>query len=129
MDIANLLDALPAQVNGSPPLRRIGRFCSLEFVLGVGGQDFHLIVEHGELAPVIPGPLKMRPWRFAIRAPRASWEAFWQPLPGVGFNDVFAMVRYGHARIDGDVGPMLEHLRYVKEVIAMPRSMLAGGGS
>lgn len=129
MDISELMGELPRHVNGDPVLRRIGRFCSTEFLLDVEGQEFHLIAERGELAPVIEGPLKMRPWVFAIRAPRPSWERFWQPLPEVGFNDLFAMTRHGHARIDGDVGPMLEHLRYIKEVVAMPRRILTGGAS
>lgn len=129
MDITALINAVPAHVNADPTLRRIGRFCSAEFLLDVEGQEFHLIAERGELAPVVVGPLKMRAWRFAIRAPRASWERFWAPLPEVGFNDLFAMTRHGHARVDGDVGPLLTHLRYVKEIIAMPRRILAGGES
>ena len=44
-----------------------------------------------------------------------------QVLPTPGFNDVFAMARYGHMRIEGDVGPLLEHLRFFKEVLALPR--------
>jgi hypothetical protein len=124
MDVAKIIDAVPAHVNAQAAITRNGRFCSLEFLLEVGGEEFHLVVERGMLSPVIPGPLKMRPWCFAIRAPLSSWQRFWEPLPPVGFNDIFAMVRHGHARIDGDVGPMLSHLRYVKDVIATPRQLL-----
>ena len=47
------------------------------------------------------------------------------PVPGPGFNDIFAMASRGHATIEGDVGPLLEHLRYLKELAQLPRSILA----
>jgi hypothetical protein len=121
LDFIAILQALPEQANASPVLRRLGRLCSMEFLLQCDGQCAHVRVERGEVAPVIPGPLRMRAWQFAIRAPEASWRRFWQPVPAVGFSDIFAMVRFGHASIEGDIGPMLTHLRLVKEILALPR--------
>ena len=124
-DIAELLQALPARVNADPALQRIGRHCSTEWLLETGTQQHHLVVERGRLVELIPGPLRMRAWTFALRASPGTWRRFWQPLPEPGYHDIFAMARFGHMRIEGDVGPLLEHLRYVKEVVALPRRMLA----
>ena len=128
-DVRALMQALPELVNGNETLRRIGRYCSTEFLLESGDLSHHLVVERGRLEQVIPGPLRMRGWSFALRAESAAWERFWEPEPAPGYSDLFAMSRYGHLRIDGDVGPLLTHLRYVKEVVALPRKMLMEAGS
>jgi hypothetical protein len=128
-NIGALMEALPDQVNGSELLQRIGRHCSTEFLLEVGQHCYHLVVERGRLVSVIPGPLRMRGWAFALRAEATAWQRFWEPEPAPGYSDLFAMSRYGHLRIEGDVGPLLAHLRYVKEVVALPRRMLLEAGS
>ena len=122
-----LIHRLPARVNADPVLLRLGRYCTTEFVLAADEVECHLQVNNGRLGDVVDGPFRMRSWRFAIRAPKTAWQEFWKPYPAVGFNDIFAMTRYGHARIDGDVGPLLEHLRYVKEVLALPRVGIVEG--
>ena len=50
-------------------------------------------------------------------------------MPEVGFSDIFAMARFDHMRIEGDVGPLLQHLRFIKEVLALPRGSIAGENS
>lgn len=124
-DLDALVRALPDRVNGHGPLRRIGRHCTTEFLLEVGERPYHLVIDRGYLEPVIRGPRLMRAWAFALRADTHTWRRFWDPLPAPGFNDLFAMARYRHLRIEGDVGPLLTHLRYLKEVVALPRLMLA----
>lgn len=128
-DVEALMKDLPGLVNGNETLLRIGRHCSTEFLLETGDLSHHLVVDRGRLVNVIPGPLRMRGWSFALRASTDAWQQFWRAEPEPGFNDLFAMARYGHLRIEGDVGPLLTHLRYVKEVVALPRQVLAGAGS
>jgi hypothetical protein len=119
--IATLVDAIPAQANASPVVQRLGRHCRADFLLEAGEHGFHLSVDHGRLGDVVHGPRPLRAWTFALRGEADAWQRFWEPLPAVGFNDIFAMARYGHLRIEGDVGPLLEHLRFFKEVLALPR--------
>ena len=116
---------LPEAVANDATLRRIGRWCTVECMLAVGDADYHLSIERGQVTSVVRGPLRMRAWSFAVRAERETWLRFWSPAPPAGFNDVFAMTSRGHAQIDGDVGPLLEHLRYLKAVIALPGRLLA----
>lgn len=125
-DISRAIQALPDRVNADHRLTRIGRYCSTEFLLAAGEASFHIQVERGRITQVLPGPRRMRAWSFALRGAPGAWRHFWQPVPAVGFNDIFAMCRYGHLLIDGDVGPLLEHLRFIKEVIALPRGDIAG---
>ena len=123
MEIEAILEQLPATANACHHLTRVGRHCDVEFLIEVGARAFQITVQSGRITGVHPGPLNMRAWRFAIRADESAWREFWSPMPGPGFNDIFAMASRGHAKIEGDVGPLLEHLRYLKELVALPRSM------
>ena len=125
MDIDAIFNRLPAMANACPNLVRVGRHCNVEFLVEIGNHAVQITVQAGRVTDVHPGPLKMRAWRFAIRAGEAAWREFWSPVPQPGFNDIFAMASRGHAKIEGDVGTLLEHLRYFKEIMQLPRSMLA----
>ena len=125
MDIEALLHQLPETANACPHLVRMGRHCNVEFLIEIGSHEFQITVQAGRVTAVLCGPFRMRAWRFAIRADECAWREFWSPVPGPGFNDIFAMASCGHARVEGDVGPLLENLRYLKELAQLPRSMLA----
>ena len=124
MDIETILDQLPQTANARPHLARMGRHCDVEFLLEIGNHEFQITVHAGRVTGVRPGPFRMRAWRFAIRAGECAWREFWSPVPGPGFNDIFAMASYGHAKIEGDIGSLLQHLRYFKELVQLPRSIL-----
>ena len=125
MKIESILEQLRAAANACPHLTRVGRHCNVEFLIEVENRAFQVTVQAGRVTAVHPGPLNMRSWRFAIRARESAWREFWSPMPRPGFNDIFAMASRGHARIEGDMGPLLEHLRYLKELVQLPRSMQA----
>ena len=125
MDIEAILDRLQATANERPDLVRLGCRCNVEFMIEVGDLEFRITVQDGRVTGVHRGPFRMRGWRFAIRADESAWREFWSPVPAPGFNDVFAMASRGHARIEGDIGPLLEHLRYFKELAQIPRTTLA----
>ena len=40
-----------------------------------------------------------------------------------GWQDIFAMEKIGEATIEGDLYPLMSNLRYIKELIALPRDM------
>lgn len=124
MNIEAILHELPETANARPHLVHLGRHCNVEFLLEIGDHEFRITVHGGRVTGVCPGPFKMRAWRFAIRAGECAWREFWSPVPGPGFNDVFAMASCGHAKIEGDVDSLLQHLRYVKEIVELPRSIL-----
>ena len=123
-ELFKLFEDVRAQVNANAHLMHLGRFCNTELLIQSGEQSVYVLIEHGHLVKVLQGPLLMRAWKFALRAQPQTWNEFWQPIPAVGFNDIFAMSRHGRLVIDGDIGPLLGHLRYIKEVVAMPRKIL-----
>lgn len=123
-NLFELFSAVRDKVNGNDHLRYLGRYCTTELMLQSGEQCVHLVIEHGRVLEIVKGPLHMRAWQLAMRAQPQSWNEFWQPVPAVGYQDIFAMSRFGHLVIDGDIGPLLADLRYIKEVLAMPRHIL-----
>src|SRR5262249_51271757 len=84
-------------------------------------------VVSGRLAAVERGPFLLRSWSFAVRASAHAWIRFWEPLPAPGYHDLFAMKKLGVARVEGDLWPLMAHLRYVKDVLAAPRRARSTG--
>ena len=123
-ELFELFDTVRKTVNSNDHLKHLGRYCSTEFLVQSGEQSVHLVIERGVITRLVQGPLCMRAWQFAFRAQPQAWQQFWEAVPAVGFNDIFAMSRYGHMDIDGDIGPLLEHQRYIKEVLAIPRQIM-----
>ena len=124
--VAETLSRLPDLVNGQTDLIRRGRFMNAEFLVEADTVPIHLVVEHGRITEIARGPFRMRSWRFAIRAEAQAWLRFWEPFPEPGFHDIIAMSRMGVARLEGDLQPLMANLRYVKEVLEMPRASRPG---
>lgn len=124
--IAARLLELPELVNGNEAVVRRGRTLSGEFMVSVDDLPLHVTVQSGRIVSVDKGPFRMRAWRFAIRAEAQAWARHWEPFPAPGFHDVIAMTRLGVARLEGDLQPLMAHLRYVKDVLAAPRQSAAG---
>ena len=118
-----MIERLGDLVNADEALVRRGRFLTADFLVEVDDTPYHVSVERGRIASVTRGPALMRPWRFAIRAPENAWREFWQPVPRPGYHDLFALTRFGRARIEGDLQPLMANLRYIKEVLEAPRRL------
>ena len=110
-------------MNADAALVRRGRFLTTDFLVEVGDEPYLVSVQDGRIASVTRGDSRERPWRFAIRASAEAWREFWQHMPRAGYHDLFALTRFGRARIEGDLLPLMANLRYVKEVLETPRRM------
>jgi hypothetical protein len=113
--------ALPALVNGDAAVVRRGRFLTTAFLLGIDDEEYLVKVSEGRIASFERGPFLMRPWTFALRASAEAWQRFWEAAPPPGYHDLFAMKKRGAARVEGDLVPLMTHLRYVQDVITAPR--------
>jgi hypothetical protein len=113
--------SLPDLVNNDASLVRRGRYLTVTFLVEAGDTEFLVRVLEGRVAAVERGPFLMRSWAFALRASPEAWARFWEPVPAPGYHDLFAMKKLGVARIEGDLAPLMAHLRYVKDVMAAPR--------
>jgi hypothetical protein len=111
----------PDLVNGDDAMVRRGRFLTTVFLLGIDDVEYLVTVVEGRIARFERGPFLMRPWSFALRASADAWQRFWEAAPAPGYHDLFAMKKRGAARVEGDIVPLMTHLRYVQDVIAAPR--------
>ena len=117
----NMLENLAALVNADADLVRRGRFVDTTFLIAIEEVDTLVRIREGRVIEITPGPFITPDYSFALRASRAVWEKFWQPLPPVGFNDIFALIKSKSMRVEGDLHPLMANLLYFKDVIAMPR--------
>jgi pimeloyl-ACP methyl ester carboxylesterase len=122
--MAAVFERLAELVNGDETLVRRGRFLTTTFLLEADDVSWLVRVVEGRIERVERGPFLMRAWSFAIRASRGAWERFREAVPAPGYQDVFAMTRIGAARVEGDLQPLMTHLRYFQEVLAAPRASL-----
>jgi len=116
------MDALAGLVNNDPAIVRWGRRMSETFMVEVGDAQFLLTVRDGKIEKLEKGPFTQRSWSFAIRASRESWEKFWQKPPAPGWHDLFALLRRGDVKFEGDQRVLMAYLQYVKLVLAAPRN-------
>ena len=119
--MARVFERLPDWVNADAALVRRGRYLSTTFLIEVGEVAWLVPVPEGRGTRVERGPFLMREWAFAIRAPAEAWRRFWEPVPAPGFHDLFALTKGGHARVEGDLQPLMANLRYVKDLLTLPR--------
>jgi pimeloyl-ACP methyl ester carboxylesterase len=119
--IPAVLERLADLVNADADLVRRGRFLTTTFLVDVGAASYLVRVLEGRLARVERGPFLMREWSFAVRASEDAWRRFWEPVPAPGYHDIFAMAKGGHARVEGNLVPLMANLRYVNDVLTKAR--------
>jgi hypothetical protein len=116
-----MIERLPNVVNADTSLVRRGRFVNTTFMIAIDDADYLIRIAEGRVAGVTPGPFITPHYSFALRASRDAWEKFWQPLPPLGFTDIFALVKNKLLRIEGDLHPLMANLLYFKDVLAALR--------
>jgi len=116
-----MFDKLTERVNADADLVRRGRFVNTTFLIAVDETDFLIRIQNGRVADIKRGPFITPDYSFALRARGSVWEKFWQKLPPIGFNDIFALIKTKTIRVEGDLHPLMANLLYFKDVIAMPR--------
>jgi hypothetical protein len=115
------LSNLAQLVNRDPAVVRWGRGMNETFMVELGADQYLVKVSDGKIESVKRGPFVMQPWKFAIRASRECWEKFWQKTPAPGWHDLFALLRRGDVKFEGDQRVLMAYLLYVKLVLAAPR--------
>jgi hypothetical protein len=116
-----MIEHLAKLVNEDPAIQRWGRHMNETFMIEVGDTQYLVTVRAGRIESVEKGPFVMRAWRFAIRAKQEHWEKFWQQPPAPGWHDLFALLRRGEVRFEGDQRVLMAYLLYLKLVLASPR--------
>ena len=105
--MARVFERLSEWVNGDAALVRRGRYLSTTFLIEMGEVAWLITVHEGRVSRVERGPFLMRDWASAVRASEDVWRRFWQPVPAPGFHDLFALTKGGHARVEGNLVPLM----------------------
>ena len=116
-----MIERLADVVNSDPGIVRWGREMNETFMLEVGDTQYLVTVSAGRVEKVEKGPFTMRAWSFAIRAKRESWEQFFRSPPSPGWHDLFALLRRGEVRFEGDQRVLMAYLLYLKLALAALR--------
>ena len=116
-----MLERLPDLVNADANLVRRGRFVNTTFLIGIDDANYLVRIADGRVTNITQGPFITPHYSFALRASREAWEKFWQPLPPLGFTDIFALVKNKLLRVEGDLHPFMANLLYFKDVLASLR--------
>jgi hypothetical protein len=107
---------LPALVNDDAVLRRWGRRLHANVLLEIGPRAWLLDVHDGAIGAVREGPFPMAEFTMALRADPAAWDEFMLPEPPPGRHDLFALLRTGKLRIEGDFYPFMTHLFWFRGI-------------
>jgi hypothetical protein len=116
-----MIDTIAGLVNSDAALIRRGRFVDTTFMIAIDDAHTLLRVQEGRVTDVMRGPFITPNYSFCLRASRSVWQKFWQPLPPLGYTDIFALVKQKLMQVEGDLHPFMANLLYFKDVIAAPR--------
>ena len=121
--IENYIARLPGVLHANEQLVRRGRYLSTTFLLQSGSDPYYISLRQGKIHEVATGPQLLKSWTFALKASHNAWLKHWLSYPPPGWQDIFAMEKIGEATVEGDLYPLMSNLRYIKELIALPRDM------
>jgi len=121
--LANAFAEVPRLLAADSDLIRRGTFFDARFAVGIGAIPFDVTVAAGKIAFFERGPFLMRSWRFAVRGTAEAWARLWQPVPDPGWHDLNALMKRGHASLEGDLQPLMANLQYLKDLLALPRRL------
>lgn len=118
------MTAFQEKVNRDEELALIGRWFTLNILLGAGEDEFVLCLKEGQLVEVIHGPRFDTPWSFAMRAPREHWENFIKPMPPPLFNEIWAMVmRVPEFKLEGNTLAAAQNIRALQRFMSLMRTV------
>lgn len=115
------ISRLKERANSDPQVARWGRGLNTRFLLEAGHDACLIEIVDGKVHSVIPGPFVMPGWVFALRAPAVEWQSFWQARPAPGHHDLFALIKRGVLKVEGNLQPFMSHLFFFKALLASLR--------
>jgi len=121
LPIEQAMDLIESCAQDNSSLTRRGRLLNAVVMLEIGEHLWRMSINAGRVTDLRPGPFVMPGSTLRIGAPQAEWQLFWQPVPPPGSHDLFALLKRGVLKLDGDLHPFMSHLFYFKQLLAAPR--------
>jgi hypothetical protein len=119
--IATRIAGLAEAVGGDPVLLRRGRYLDTTCQLNIGDEVFVLRILDGRIIELRQGPFVTPSAQFAISGDAAVWRRFLAAAPPPGDHDLFAFVKRRELVVTGNLHPLMSHLLYFKDLLALLR--------
>lgn len=94
-----------------------GRFLNFDFAIKIDEQGYLVKIAKGLVISAVPLEDANDKPLFTFYASSEDWDVFSQKYPPPGYQDVMAMVECGHAKLTGEIFPVLVNLFFVKGVV------------
>ena len=97
------------------------RQVNMDLLLRFGEQPLLVRIRDGRVtaADIPSAPLPSSD--ISLRASENAWSRFWQAVPHAGWHDIFALSKRGELAIEGNLQPLMAHLQFVKDLLAVGR--------
>lgn len=118
-----LADCLARPADADPWRTTQARTLTTRCLLEIGDAALLLVIERGVVKSCTRGLPLLAEWEFAIRGSARAWHALWETLPAPGWHDLFALSKRGEMRFEGRLHPLMAHLQYFKDLLALPREL------
>ncbi|WP_454740828.1 hypothetical protein [Cupriavidus basilensis] len=102
-------------------LVRRGRTLTADVLVHIGAAPVLLRIERGAVVECTRSIPLLCSTRFSVRGTAQAWRKLWEPVPEAGWHDLFALTKRGSMQFEGGMQPLLAHLQYVKDLLALPR--------
>ena len=110
-----------AGVNADEHLVWQGRYVTADFVVQIGSVPYFVRIENGRIKECHKSPPRFGSTAFFIRGTAEGWKGFWENPPKPKWHDIFALSKFGHMTIEGNIHPFMCNLQYFKDILAVPR--------
>ena len=121
----HMIERLPDLVNANPALVRRGRWTNAVLLLGVGDQNWLIMIREGRIEACVHEDLRISTYDFAITGEEEAWRRFWRATPPPMHHDLHALLRIGAIRLDGDIDMLLANMLYLKLLLETLRGTFA----
>ncbi len=102
-------------------LATMARGLDMRLMLKSGEDQTLLTIRDGAVTKADPGPHVMASWDTRLSAAPEDWAEHLAALPRPGYHDIFALLRAEKIAFEGDLLPMMQHLLYIKRLLASLR--------
>ncbi len=116
-----LEQCLSAGVNADDHLVWRGRYLTADIMVQIGSVPFLVCIQEGRIIECRKGLPLLCSTVFSVKGTTEAWSAFWENPPKPKWHDIFALTKFGHMSIEGNVQPFMANLQYFKDILAIPR--------
>ncbi|OWU83347.1 hypothetical protein ATO6_19675 [Oceanicola sp. 22II-s10i] len=93
----------------------------MKLMLSSDTDDVLVTIREGAVTQCTPGPHVMASYDTRLVATTEAWTEYLAAVPRPGYHDIFALLRAGSIRFEGNLLPMMQNLLYIKRLLASLR--------